>query len=193
MDNHSASKDDEPFEQSDRISIKTSNLPLFLIDEKKVRDFVELILRLLHLDTYQIDLSFVDENKIRDLNRDFRFKDSPTDVLSFSQIDFSVPLELDAKPQHSEVHNLLGDLVICLPVALKNASSIGHALDRETAFLIVHGILHLGGHDHESPQEEKMMTALQRKIFEQIDIHYAEPPPYLNMVVTTNGGSHGAN
>lgn len=91
----------------------------------------------------QVALLLCDDAHIQDLNRRYRGKDSPTDVLSFPQND----------------PNLLGDVVISLETASKQAEEFGHSLQNEVERLLVHGILHLLGYDHETPEEEKLMKA----------------------------------
>jgi len=84
---------------------------------------------------------------IHDLNRTWRAKDSPTDVLSF--------------PQEQPV---LGDIVISLDTAARQAEELGHSLAEEIRVLLVHGIAHLLGHDHHEPEDAKDMAALEAEI-----------------------------
>jgi probable rRNA maturation factor len=102
-----------------------------------------------------VELSVVitDDPAIRALNRDYRETDTPTDVLSFSQAEgeaFAVP---DGETPH------LGDVIISLETARRQADAVGLALQDEMAHLLVHGILHLLGYDHESGDEEVVMRA----------------------------------
>jgi probable rRNA maturation factor len=89
-------------------------------------------------------------------------------VLSFPQHEFPKPLEVLPRARRAKarpgIPDPLGDVVISLPEALANAEAIGHALDREVAFLLVHGILHLCGHDHMVPKDERRMLAAQRQL-----------------------------
>jgi len=98
--------------------------------------------------------------EIQTLNRDYRNKDTATDVLSFP-----VNNELATGPSIS-----LGDIVICVEVAQKQANEYGHNLDRELAFLLVHGMLHLLGYDHETPEDEAEMCAAQEDILAKLCI-----------------------
>lgn len=116
-------------------------------------------------------MSLVESRAIKRLNRDFRAKDKATDVLSFPQETFPKPLKV--RPAAARARKKapakgppapLGDVVISLPDAAKNAATIGQDLDREVCFLLVHGILHLCGHDHLEPKEEKAMLTEQRKL-----------------------------
>lgn len=111
----------------------------------------------------EISLSFVTPDEIRQLNRDYRQKDSETDVLSFPFCD-GPPVDDGVLPP------ILGDIVICTRVAVAQAEEYGHALTREIAFLTVHGLLHLLGYDHEQPDDEAEMNAAQDAILEQAGI-----------------------
>ncbi len=117
-----------------------------------------------------IGVCLVESRQIRKLNRDFRAKDKPTDVLSFPQQDFKKPLKVRATAPRAPKRarpgppDPLGDVVISLPEAARNAKNIGQDLDREVCFLLVHGILHLCGHDHLVPKEEAVMLGEQRKL-----------------------------
>jgi len=82
------------------------------------------------------------DDEVREMNRRFLGIDAPTDVLSF-------PDEADDFVQGISEENLLGDIAIALPTAARQAEAIGHSLDAELAHLLVHGILHLCGYEHE--------------------------------------------
>lgn len=102
---------------------------------------------------FGLDVTFVTSPKMKSLNKKFRGKDEPTDVLSFPA------LEVFARQGH------LGDLVICAPVLERQAKEIGHSPKQELQVLLVHGLLHLLGYDHEkSPRESKEMSKLEQKI-----------------------------
>ena len=94
-----------------------------------------------------VSLTFTDNETIHRLNRDYRQKDSATDVLSF--------------PQHME-NNLLGDIIISTQKAQEQAQEKGHSFEKELAILIAHGFLHLLGYDHEKIEDEKIMFAQQQ-------------------------------
>jgi probable rRNA maturation factor len=89
---------------------------------------------------------------IRRLNRDFRGKDKPTDVLSFP----------------SAAKGLAGDIAISAQIASKQAKSLGHTLSTELKVLILHGMIHLAGHDHESDSGE--MAALEAKLQKKLKL-----------------------
>lgn len=117
---------------------------------------------------YSINVKFVGKNLIKRLNLSYRGFNTPTDVLSFPQENFIPPLRVKKKIAAREVQVInpkpLGDIVVCCEVAEKNARHIGHGLDREVVFLLVHAILHLCGHDHESKRDEARMLREQRAL-----------------------------
>ena len=96
----------------------------------------------------EITLAFVGERAIRTLNRKFRKKDKPTDVLSFS---------LGEKGADGKFY--LGDIVIAVPVAFRQSRAKGHGLDRELRLLAIHGFLHLLGYDHSAGMDDEERKA----------------------------------
>jgi probable rRNA maturation factor len=101
------------------------------------------------------------------LNKKYRHQDKSTDVLSFPQYNWKRALKVKSTPT-SAVKILnplpLGDVIICADEAENNAQETGHTLDKEVCFLLVHGILHLVGHDHMKTSEKKRMFTEQRKL-----------------------------
>ncbi len=111
----------------------------------------------------EVGVVFADDAYIRELNRDYRGIDAATDVLSFALDEGEEPAV-----QGGPAEALLGDIVISLETAERQAAEFGHGLEREMAYLTVHGMLHLVGYDHEEEsakaemrrQEEKILAAL---------------------------------
>ena len=99
----------------------------------------------------EISLTFVDNEQIRELNRQYRNKDSATDVLSFPMFEGG---EIEYDDESSEPC-ALGDIVISLERAALQAEEYGHSLEREVGFLCVHSVLHLLGYDHETSKEDE--------------------------------------
>ena len=95
----------------------------------------------------ELSISFVSLDEIHELNLKYRNIDKPTDVLSFPGINES-----------------LGDIIISYEKAKEQADSLGHSFERELAFLVIHGFLHLLGFDHETKEDEEKMIALQKEI-----------------------------
>lgn len=107
----------------------------------------------------EVSITFVDDAQITDLNRDHRGLNKPTDVLSFSQLEGE---ELAALPEGEPI--LLGDIVVSLERCAEQAADYGHSFDRELGFLIAHGMLHLLGYDHQTPEDEAAMMARTEEI-----------------------------
>mgnify|MGYP001031908111 CR=1 FL=1 len=112
----------------------------------------------------EISVTFVDNNRIHELNKEYRNKDSATDVLSFPLGENG---EYDTNPETGA--KMLGDIVISVEHALSQANLYGHGIEREVAFLTVHSMLHLLGYDHEKgglertimrEKEEQVLDAL---------------------------------
>lgn len=100
------------------------------------------------------------DNYIRNLNRRFRDVDAPTDVLSFSS---------ENEDDNSSDH-YLGDVIISYPTALRQAGEAGHPVDHEMCLLVVHGILHLMGYDHQDLVQKKLMWSVQKLVLKSLDI-----------------------
>ncbi|MBQ8447465.1 MAG: rRNA maturation RNase YbeY [Clostridia bacterium] len=116
----------------------------------------------------EVSVTFVDNGEIHALNREFRDKDKPTDVLSFPLWDADEGFELD--PAIGAV--ALGDIVISAERAHEQAEEFGHSFAREVCFLAVHSTLHLIGYDHEvSEYDEKYMNETQEKILAKMGLH----------------------
>ena len=113
-----------------------------------------------------ISVSFVRDPKIRALNRTFRGIDRPTDVLSFPLVEPG-----DAYPG---AERLLGDIVISVDTARRQALEYDATIDREVQRLLIHGVLHLLGHDHLEPAERAAMEAEERRLADAIGM----PWPY---------------
>lgn len=111
----------------------------------------------------ELSLAVVDDEEIRTLNRRYRQVDAPTDVLSFPLLELEPgdPIPVD------EIPPVLGDVVLSLTHIYQQAETYGHSPEREAAFLAVHGLLHLMGHDHVTPEGEARMLALQEEILER--------------------------
>ena len=111
----------------------------------------------------EISLSFVTNEEIHQINRQFRNVDAPTDVLSFPQLTFEEGEEADVN-ENGEI--VPGDIIISVERAKEQAEEYGHGLKREIAFLTVHSMLHLLGYDHMEKDEEEDMFRRQKEILE---------------------------
>jgi probable rRNA maturation factor len=115
-------------------------------------------------DGAEVSITFVDNEKIREINRDYRGKDQPTDVISFALEEMG---EGEIEVIGVDLPPVLGDIIISVPKARQQAEEYGHSFMRELGFLAVHGFLHLLGYDHETEEEEKVMFAKQEEILEK--------------------------
>jgi len=117
----------------------------------------------------EISVTFTDNNGIHKLNREYRGKDSPTDVLSFPMVNFDDDSDT-AQIDFSEENFIpLGDIVLSFEKAAEQAEEFGHSFERECAFLCVHSVLHLLGYDHEiSAEDDENMRRIQREIMKRV-------------------------
>lgn len=106
-----------------------------------------------------LSVMLVGDDAMSDLHATWMDEDGPTDVLSFPMDEVRPP-----PPGHEPVEGLLGDVVVCPTVAAKQAKAAGHATIEEILLLVTHGILHVLGYDHATPEEEREMFELQRKL-----------------------------
>lgn len=135
--------------------------------KKTVREAIRATLyhEAFDLDT-ELSVTFCSNEYIRALNKEYREKDSATDVLSFPM--YTREEIENAVPEEDEV--ALGDIVLSMERAKEQAAELGHSFLRELAFLTVHSTLHLLGYDHElSPEEDEKQCARQREIMETLD------------------------
>ncbi len=116
----------------------------------RFRALVECLLRRARMKDAGIVLVFAGDTAVRRLNRDFRGKDKTTDVLSFP---------VHGRDENGKPH--LGDIIISVPRARRQAASLGHSLEAELAFLTIHGFVHLRGFEHLAGHEEEEAKALK--------------------------------
>lgn len=116
--------------------------------------------------TAEVTLVIADDDLLHQLNRDYRGIDAPTDVLSFAAKDEDGAEQVFITAP--EALNYLGDVIISFPTAERQASAIGQSVADELSLLAVHGVLHLLGYDHASPEEEADMWARQAQILSTV-------------------------
>lgn len=136
------------------------------------KDLEKVILEVLKVEDVdekkcEISISFVDEEKIRQLNKDFRSIDRVTDVLSFPIEDF---FNEDREVLLEKPYLMLGDVVICLDVARRQAKELGHSFEREIMYLTCHSILHLLGYDHIEDNDKKIMRAKEKEVMKNLGV-----------------------
>jgi probable rRNA maturation factor len=125
-----------------------------------------------------VALSLIRDPEMRALNREHRRKDVPTDVLSFplyEPADFERNGRTRLRARAPEGERMLGDIVISVDTAQVQAAAYDAPLAREIERLLIHGVLHLCGHDHERPDERRLMEREERRLAEAIGM----PWPYL--------------
>ena len=116
----------------------------------------------------ELTLLLTDDDQLQVLNNDYRGINKPTDVLSFEAGE--------TMPGMKDDDAYLGDIVISMPTAKRQAKEGGHSLKAELQLLTVHGTLHLLGYDHEEPGEKDHMWGVQASILAQLGAEIMEPP-----------------
>ena len=118
------------------------------------------IFAVLGFQTQEISITFASDHFVRKLNKQYRGIDQPTDVLAFAMQEGEWT---EIQPQ------ILGDVVISVDTADRQAREMGHDLNRENTILLVHGILHLAGYDHMQEADAQKMKAMEMTILEAIE------------------------
>lgn len=137
------------------------------VDVRRLKSVARELLREMGEADSAISISLVNDAEIQELNREHRGKDKPTDVLSF-------PLYEPGEEGHAGSERLLGDVVISVDTARRQAAEYDAPLQNEVHRLLIHGILHVLGHDHEEPAERAQMEAEERRLAAAIGM----PWPY---------------
>ncbi|MEI8182983.1 MAG: rRNA maturation RNase YbeY [Desulfomonile sp.] len=116
-----------------------------------------------------LSIALVHSDEMADLNLKYRGKQSPTNVLSFSQLE---------GPASEFRVELLGDVVLCTDVAADDAVALGYSNDEMLVYLLIHGILHVVGYDHSLPQDESAMSSKLEEIFQEFFPRDTEPASF---------------
>ena len=127
-------------------------------EKKELKKLINYAVKYLNLKDIEFGVIFVDNNKIKELNRIYRNIDRETDVITFRLADYE-------KVIFNNV-NILGDIYISLDKALSQSIEYNHSYLRELSFLLIHGFLHLLGYDHMNEEDEKVMFKLQEEILD---------------------------
>ena len=127
-----------------------------------IENLMEFALNYLNINRAIFNIIIVDNETIKNINRDYRGKDTVTDVISFALEDDKSFIESDFR--------ILGVIYISLDRARNQAIEYGHSFKREICFLSVHGLLHLLGYDHMTEEDEKEMFGLQELILNEYGI-----------------------
>jgi len=142
------------------VEVTGAAVPRF--SRREISEFVRRVLIALRVDDdiHEVSIAIVDDEAMRNLNRKFRKKNKTTDVLTFPADDSDADPNAPGRP--------LGDIVISIDQARRQATDQKHSLAIETRYLILHGILHALGYDHETDSGE--MNALEVKVRDQVGL-----------------------
>jgi probable rRNA maturation factor len=143
--------------------VTVRNGPFRNLSKPTIHRWAERMLRCLDLDHAELSVALTNDREIHELNRVFRNRDQPTDVLAFAMREGEKP---EARPVGDDhpLFEILGDVVISVETARRQASMRGHDLAREVRELLAHGILHLVGFDHQTKAEARAMGAESRRL-----------------------------
>ncbi|WP_430612144.1 rRNA maturation RNase YbeY [Enterococcus sp. DIV0876] len=114
----------------------------------------------------EMSVTFMDNAAIQVINREYRDKDMPTDVISFAFEEEADEMPIIFDEEMAAMPRDLGDIMISIERAQEQAEEYGHSYDRELGFLALHGFLHINGYDHMTPEDEKEMFGLQKEILD---------------------------
>ncbi len=129
----------------------------------KLEEYMKFVVRKLEIEKGIFNIIFVDNDKIHEINKEYRKVDRVTDVISFALEDNPDIVYDDFR--------LLGDIYIAIDVAYDQAIEYNHSREREVCFLATHGVLHLLGYDHMTEEEEKEMFGLQEELLQEYGIN----------------------
>jgi len=134
-----------------------------LIDKEWARRIAQQVLKAENVNPpYEVSIVFTNPETVQKLNRDFRGVDEPTDVIAFYMLSQKENTPTFVLPPDGVTR--LGEVIISYPQAAEQAREQGHSVNEELALLIVHGILHLLGYDHQQPEEEKRMRGREQEL-----------------------------
>lgn len=128
------------------------------LPKNNLQDWISQVLTEVDREDFSMSLLFTDDERIKELNNNYRGKDMATDVLSFSQMEGE---------EFGFENHFLGDIVIAVPYVTEQAKRLGHSVFEEVRYLILHGILHLMGYDH-NEDEDCEMSRLEKNIYKKL-------------------------
>lgn len=145
------------------MSVDVNNESDYEINELEISSHAAFLLRSLHINpASELSVMLVDEVSMAALHEKFMDEPGSTDVLSFPMDE----LRAGTSDKPSD-EGILGDVVLCPAVAARQGEQAGHSMEVELRLLLTHGVLHLLGHDHEEPDEHKVMFGLQAELLAQ--------------------------
>jgi probable rRNA maturation factor len=145
------------------MSVDVNNESDYEVNELEISSHATFLLQSLHINpASELSVMLVDEVSMAALHEKFMDEPGSTDVLSFPMDE----LRAGTSDKPSE-EGILGDVVLCPAVAARQGEQAGHSMEVELRLLLTHGVLHLLGHDHEEPEEHKVMFGLQAELLAQ--------------------------
>ena len=145
------------------MSVDVNNESDYEVNELEISSHANFLLRSLHINpASELSVMLVDEASMAALHEKFMDLPGSTDVLSFPMDE----LRAGTSDKPSD-EGILGDVVLCPAVAARQGEQAGHSMEVELRLLLTHGVLHLLGHDHEEPEEHKVMFGLQAELLAQ--------------------------
>ena len=140
-------------------------------EEKLIKKVVEKVLQeekvIEEVDVY---ITLTNNEEIHKINKEYRKVDRPTDVLSFPMYEREEIYQLKQDSENNEVEKILGDIIISVEKVKEQAEEYGHSFERELAYLVTHGCLHLLGYDHMMEEEQKVMRTREEEILGILNI-----------------------
>lgn len=146
-------------DKTESLTEEQVNLTLEIIEFASKDDSLELP------EDTEMSVVFVDNKEIHEINKEYREKDTPTDVISFA-IEDEGEDEFPIMMGDFDIPRNIGDIFVSVEKIAEQAADFNHSFERELGFLVVHGFLHLNGYDHMNEEDEKEMFDLQRKILD---------------------------
>jgi probable rRNA maturation factor len=143
-------------DETNLVSVEDRGVVHQLLELAALREFVA--------NDSEVSVTFVSNEKIQEINREYRDKDQPTDVISFAMEEMG---EGEITLKGVDMPRILGDIIISIPKAVEQAEEYGHSFIRELGFLAIHGFLHLLGYDHETDEDESIMFTKQKEILNE--------------------------
>lgn len=143
---------DETNEVSEEVQKLVENVLQFAAEKEEIEEGTEL------------SVTFVDNARIQEINKEYRNKDAATDVISFALEEMG---EDEVEIIGADIPRVLGDIIISIERTKEQAEEYGHSFDRELGFLALHGFLHLLGYDHMNKSDEVIMFTKQKDILDE--------------------------
>ena len=142
--------------------IEVNNLTNEDIEEiKGLDEYTKYLVNYMNVPDAYFSIIIIDNERIHEINREYRGIDRPTDVISFA---------LEENEDYEVKERMLGDIYISIDKVYEQAKEYGHSIKRELYFLVTHGFLHLLGYDHMKKEDEEVMFSLQEKILEEYGV-----------------------